>query len=246
MASKSRPMTPVELLYALGVKQIRPRGAEISASCPFHDDRHPSFSINGKTGQWYCHAGCGSGNATTLLARFLQIETGQAHARLMEGRPWTPVHQRALYVRKTSRCGGSMRELELQLHASELIQQKMPRPKAARALMERFGISRSTAYRRLRAVQGKAIVVERHGRRIGVRTLHVLKRMRQRLRAVLQNKISSRPPYQDEKLRQIQARASKVDLRKHQKRPGRGREGPVYVAHGRFRTQFHPLFNPLL
>lgn len=37
-------------------------GFQISALCPFHDDRRPSFSANEKSGLWICHAGCGSGN----------------------------------------------------------------------------------------------------------------------------------------------------------------------------------------
>jgi hypothetical protein len=86
-----KPKTePAELLRALGLKQIQQRGKELSACCPFHDDRVPSFSMNAETGQWFCHAGCGSGNATTLLARKLDIPTGQAHARLMEGTPLEP------------------------------------------------------------------------------------------------------------------------------------------------------------
>ena len=34
---------------------------QISARCPFHDDKHASLSINMLEGVWNCHAGCGQG-----------------------------------------------------------------------------------------------------------------------------------------------------------------------------------------
>ncbi len=30
--------------------------------CPFHDDQHPSFSVNFEEGYWHCFAGCGGGS----------------------------------------------------------------------------------------------------------------------------------------------------------------------------------------
>ena len=35
----------------------------ITARCPFHNDRNPSFAFNRETGQWCCFAGCGKGSA---------------------------------------------------------------------------------------------------------------------------------------------------------------------------------------
>lgn len=37
--------------------------------CPLHQDKVKSFSVNILTSQWYCHAGCGAGNAITLARR---------------------------------------------------------------------------------------------------------------------------------------------------------------------------------
>lgn len=37
--------------------------------CPLHEDKVKSFSVNVLTSQWYCHAGCGAGNAITLSRR---------------------------------------------------------------------------------------------------------------------------------------------------------------------------------
>ena len=37
--------------------------------CPLHEDRHPSFSINLRSGGWVCFAGCGSGSLIGLSHR---------------------------------------------------------------------------------------------------------------------------------------------------------------------------------
>ena len=46
---------------------IREDGNELSALCPFHDERKPSFSANEASGLWQCHAGCGSGTFSMFL-----------------------------------------------------------------------------------------------------------------------------------------------------------------------------------
>jgi hypothetical protein len=45
-------------------------GGDYAARCPFHEDRHPSFSINARSGLWQCHAAdCGrKGNAHELTS----------------------------------------------------------------------------------------------------------------------------------------------------------------------------------
>src|SRR4051812_8093923 len=47
-------------------------GDQQRISCPFHDDEHPSCSVNLAQGLWNCHAGCGSGNLLEFVHR---IET---------------------------------------------------------------------------------------------------------------------------------------------------------------------------
>lgn len=42
---------------------------QLSARCPFHNDRSPSFSANTDTGLWKCFAGCGQGNFAQFLER---------------------------------------------------------------------------------------------------------------------------------------------------------------------------------
>jgi 5S rRNA maturation endonuclease (ribonuclease M5) len=39
----------------------------VTALCPFHEDRNPSFAFNRNTGQWCCFAGCGKGSAFDYL-----------------------------------------------------------------------------------------------------------------------------------------------------------------------------------
>ena len=39
----------------------------ITALCPFHEDKNPSFAFNRNTGTWCCFAGCGKGSAFDYL-----------------------------------------------------------------------------------------------------------------------------------------------------------------------------------
>jgi DNA primase len=47
------------------------RGKELTASCPLHSERNPSFSMNVDTGLWQCFSRCGGGNFTQLVERKL-------------------------------------------------------------------------------------------------------------------------------------------------------------------------------
>lgn len=53
-----------------------------NACCPFHNERNPSFWFNTANGMWKCESGCGSGNATSFLARYEGIETQEAWKKL--------------------------------------------------------------------------------------------------------------------------------------------------------------------
>ena len=44
-------------------------GDQQRVRCPFHDDEHPSCSVNLAQGLWNCHAGCGSGNLLDFVHR---------------------------------------------------------------------------------------------------------------------------------------------------------------------------------
>ncbi len=47
--------------YAAELERLRPAGRHASARCPFHDDQHPSLTLNLATGAFRCHvAECGA------------------------------------------------------------------------------------------------------------------------------------------------------------------------------------------
>src|SRR5437764_562304 len=60
--------------------------AKKSARCPFHDDRHNSFSVWQKDGRWSwkCHAGCGQGDEINFVAKHLSLSNGDASKRYLE------------------------------------------------------------------------------------------------------------------------------------------------------------------
>ena len=63
--------------------QPKPAGDhKYNACCPFHQERNPSFWFNTKNGMWKCETGCGSGNATTFLARYENIPNQEAWEKL--------------------------------------------------------------------------------------------------------------------------------------------------------------------
>ena len=68
----------------LGLEKVRAKGKEISARCPLHDDRNPSFSINSETGAWICYSTCGGGNLLQLVARIMGLKNKEARAWLEE------------------------------------------------------------------------------------------------------------------------------------------------------------------
>jgi len=54
-------------------KQKATTGGWVSACCPFHEDRNPSFQFHSETGRWNCFTGCGEGD----IFEFLTRRTGQ-------------------------------------------------------------------------------------------------------------------------------------------------------------------------
>ncbi len=58
-----------------------------SGRCPFHDDKHNSFSVfPSRSGGWLwkCHAGCGGGDQVEYLKQRFNLSTGEAIRRLCE------------------------------------------------------------------------------------------------------------------------------------------------------------------
>jgi hypothetical protein len=71
--------------HYLNENRIRERGGGwCDTNCPFHDDRHPSFSFSRHTGYWLCRAGCGAGRALDFIKRVENLNDAQAIDRLRE------------------------------------------------------------------------------------------------------------------------------------------------------------------
>lgn len=60
--------SPEGVLAQLGIKTVGNGEREISAHCPFHTDRHPSFSMNAQTGLWICYQCSASGTLPMLVS----------------------------------------------------------------------------------------------------------------------------------------------------------------------------------
>ena len=72
-----------KLLYKLELKDVRLLGANIQASCPFHEDNKPSWGINISNGKWHCFTcsatgDTGSGNLITLVAKVKDVSNKEA------------------------------------------------------------------------------------------------------------------------------------------------------------------------
>ena len=60
--------------------------AKKSARCPFHEDKHNSFSVWQSDGSWFwkCHAGCGEGDEITFLELLKRISRREAIKLFLE------------------------------------------------------------------------------------------------------------------------------------------------------------------
>jgi len=64
---------PIQDFYKRHVKNLKPVGdGQLKGLCPFHDDRHPSLSVNLETGSWFCHA-CVVGGGPRHFAKQLGV-----------------------------------------------------------------------------------------------------------------------------------------------------------------------------
>src|SRR5438094_5880212 len=71
-----------ELMKRLGLGQH----AMKSARCPFHDDKHNSFSVWQQNGvwRWKCHVGCGCGDEINFLELHESLSRRDATKRFLE------------------------------------------------------------------------------------------------------------------------------------------------------------------
>lgn len=65
------------------LRGVKARGENLDAFCPFHrDEKKQSLSVNKNTGLWFCHAGCGKGNAVQFYARIKNLSVSEAFKEL--------------------------------------------------------------------------------------------------------------------------------------------------------------------
>ena len=75
---------PAYFLSALGIEIKRTRKDFLSATCPFHDDTNPSFSVNRTHGGWICFSGCGQGDLFDLVARVHGLNSRTDFKKVLE------------------------------------------------------------------------------------------------------------------------------------------------------------------
>ena len=60
--------------YQKNIPNFKPNGTQTSCFCPFHEDKHKSFSVNLETGLWNCFSGCGGGNAIQFVQKRYDLD----------------------------------------------------------------------------------------------------------------------------------------------------------------------------
>jgi putative DNA primase/helicase len=60
--------------YQRHIDNFKQNGKQSSCHCPFHEDKHKSFSVNLETGLWNCFAGCGAGNAIQFVQKRYDLD----------------------------------------------------------------------------------------------------------------------------------------------------------------------------
>src|SRR5262245_53912352 len=69
---------------------LRRSGKEWTGLCPFHADKHPSFSVNEEKGLFYCFACGASGDVFTFIAEIEGVSIGEVLGRYRTGRRYRP------------------------------------------------------------------------------------------------------------------------------------------------------------
>lgn len=72
------------LFEQYGIK-FQDRKSQTLVRCPWHEDQHPSLSINTEEGTFYCHAGCGSGNIFDFYARMKGLSANGEFSQIVQG-----------------------------------------------------------------------------------------------------------------------------------------------------------------
>ena len=64
------------IIRELGIVVVA-SGREISCQCPFHPDKHPSFSINSESGLWICYQCSSSGTLQMLVEQLTGVSNSE-------------------------------------------------------------------------------------------------------------------------------------------------------------------------
>ncbi|NJS15371.1 MAG: hypothetical protein HC788_13170, partial [Sphingopyxis sp.] len=62
--------------------ELKPKGKDHFASCPWHEDSDPSFSVTPGKNLWNCLGGCGGGDNIQLVMRCEKISFRRAAEKL--------------------------------------------------------------------------------------------------------------------------------------------------------------------
>lgn len=73
---RSVPIT--RIAEVLGLGKPEGNGTEVRVRCPFHDDEHPSLSLNDEKNVWYCHVCAEGGGALELYTRIKGVAVADA------------------------------------------------------------------------------------------------------------------------------------------------------------------------
>lgn len=72
-----------ELAQTLGIRGV-PTGDHLYACCPFHAERHPSFSLDLERGLWFCHTEQRGGDFPALVSEALDVGRMAARRWILE------------------------------------------------------------------------------------------------------------------------------------------------------------------
>jgi hypothetical protein len=70
--------------FIRGFVQLKESGETAVGKCPFHDDEHPSFSVNIEENYWHCFAGCGGGSIIDFWMKWNDCDFYTATTELAE------------------------------------------------------------------------------------------------------------------------------------------------------------------
>jgi DNA primase catalytic core len=76
-----REVPAADLCREYGI-ELKPKGKDLFASCPWHEDSDPSFSVTPGKNLWNCLGGCGGGDNIQLVMRCEKISFRRAAEKL--------------------------------------------------------------------------------------------------------------------------------------------------------------------